>query len=843
MGIQGFTKFINDRAEDYFENYELRDCKLIIDGHSVSCQLYNWKHWQFDARSLNCYGGDYDKYACIVEKFFGMFKDVRVKPIVVFDGGFEQRKLPTIISRMQDKINIAEQLDPVFEVKQPNKVVFPLFLREAFKDILRKLDVEMVMCEYEGDTEIASIARSLDCPVLTFDSDYFLFGAQYIPFKTLDSKVTSVGNWRTGPYKCISCKIYKIEKFLESFPGLQLNTLHLLPVLLGNDYIDSHLFNPFLCSIGIANVSHQSKIKMVLGWLKSQTPEKAVQFILNSFSNKKERLFVLNKIEKIVASYCFIESQFFKQLNIKKHVVKDCKKIDFKCIREAIESTKSKIETSITKPQNYNVIVDPTEGPSENNLGKVSASECILQIQKQIGSTENGEMCIKSEKNSNKYTEKKRKGEKTIVSIKGTSREQAGSNLNNKDSNDNSLNTVIVTQCEENYDSKTSSKEKCRKDERELEKSTTDVKIEANGEENIENIARGNEDFNMSDISRFSFEETHLEKNNTSKNAISKQFIKNFTRALYPSSFMDILTQNIFYLIPQVEDYRKENSHKVSFDILRAIHKIVTNSQAMDFTIVGRGDGTKVERFPQEQYLEQVPSLEEIEELTLQERRDVWFKILNIETNFASVLEHFPTEWHTFLVSLKFIASKISFETSLIYSLVLCFIILNYIDQKIGYYRSPERYKNRFHSFMHNLPPNNDHVPFRVDKNCFYYFPTKDCIILLQKVLRHFKIDPKENSVTFDRHLVHQMAQIQSVLLHVKYLNSLLKYPYPNLIISQVFNSTFIYNLTRTFKERSAELETNYLNVFLKDCPSVLAGFKYVLSMLNKQIILCNQSF
>ncbi|XP_066254087.1 protein asteroid-like [Euwallacea similis] len=838
MGIQGFTKFMNERAEDYFENYELRDCKLIIDGHSISCQLYNWKHWQFDARSFNCYGGDYDKYACIVEKFFGMFKDICVKPIVVFDGGFEQRKLPTIISRMQDKINIANQLDPVFEVKQPNKVVFPLFMREAFKDILRKLDVEMMMCEYEGDTEIASIARSLDCPVLTFDSDYFLFGAQYIPFKTLDSKVTSVGNWRTGPYKCISCKIYKIEKFLESFPGLQLNTLHLLPVLLGNDYIDSHIFNPFLCSIGIANVSNQGKIQMVLEWLRSQTPEKAVQLILGSFRNKKERLFVLNKVEKIVTSYYFVESQFFRQLNIKKHIVKDCRKIDFKHIREKIESIESEIETSIKKPKTSNVIVSSVEDQGENNLSKVSASKCYLDTQKQIEYVENGEMCIRSEISSNECIEEKRKSDTTIVSVKETPRELTTSNLNSKDSNDNSLDTIAVTQCEENC-SKTNIKVKCSNVEEELANGKTKVVIEANEVENTKNIGRGNEELNTyNETSTFSFEETHLEKNNTSKNAISKQFIKNFTRALYPSSFMDILTQNIFYLIPQVEDHRKENSHKVSFDILRAIHKIVTNSQAVDFTIVGRGDGTKVERFPQEQYLEQVPSLEEIEELTLQGRRDVWFKILNIETSFASVLEHFPTEWHTFLVALKFVASKISFDTSLIYSLVLCFMILNYIDQKVGYYRSPERYKNRFHSFMHNLPPNNDHVPFRVDKNCFYYFPTKDCIILLQKVLRHFEINPNENSLTFDRHLVHQMAQIQSVLLHIKYLNSLLKYPYPNLIISQIFDSTFIYNLSKTFKEKSTELDTNYLNVFFKDCPSVLAGFKYVLSMLNKQIIL-----
>lgn len=702
MGIQGFAKFINDRAQTYFENYQLHDCNLIIDGHSLSCQLYNWKHWQFDARSNNCYGGDYDKYVYIVENFFGMLKEAKVRPIVVFDGGFEQRKLPTILRRMQDKIVVASKLDPVTEVKQPGDIVFPLFLREAFKDVLRSLDVQMLMCQYEGDTEIASISKRLNCPVVTFDSDYFLFGVQYIPFKTVASKVTAVENWRTGSYKYISCKMFKIDKLLGSFPGLNLNTLHLLPVLLGNDYIDCILFKGFLQSINVCDCTIQEKILKVLNWLKTVTPKVAIQKILATFDNSEQRVFVLNKIEKIVSSYYLIEGRLFKYIKIAcDSKIKSEKKIDFTELKNDLK-----------------------------NLPLTS--------------------------NNNEDTPVSSKAEPT----------------------------------------------KPREDQ-------------------------------------FNFKETHLEKENASENTVSKLFLKNYTKAEYPSSFMDILTQNRYYCIPQVEDFDDNNCHQISFSILSAIHKILTDSKGTNFTIVGRTEGTKVESLVQEAFTMSVPSLKEIEQLPLQGRREVLFKILTIDDAFLSTLSKFPTEWHTFLISLKYTTSKISLQTPLIYSLVIVFIILNYIDQRIGYYRSVDRYKQKFNSFMQKVHPIQDNIPFRVDKNCFYYFLTHDCIVFMQKVMHLFTLNPKESPLNFDKKLIHQMAQIQSVLLHIKYLNALLKFPYPNLIVHQVLDCTFIYNLAKILKEKSDD--SQYLNNFLEDCPTVLSGLNYVLDSLTKEGILCSE--
>ncbi|XP_030761387.1 protein asteroid-like [Sitophilus oryzae] len=512
MGIKGLTKFINDRSKTYFENFDLHDCNLIIDGHSISCQLYNWKHWHFDTRSANCYGGDYDKYAFAIEAFFRNLSEVNVTPYVVFDGGFEEKKLPTIMKRMQDKINTADKLNPTYENENPHHVVFPLALREVFKDVVRERDIPLAMCIYEGDTEIASLAKELNCPVLTFDSDYFLFGCKYIPFNSIDNKVLT-RNGRSGTYKCIQCKLYEIEKLLSDYRGLREETLHLLPVLLGNDYIDESVFIPFLNSIHIKDMSFQRRIHSLLLWLRSETLESAIQKILSHFKNPVQRNSVLDNIGKIISGYYYTDSNLKKYFNI-----------------------------------------EPTKGNKNNKPFNFAA--------------------LKDK----------------ILKDLGTDR----------------------TPVEEN------------------EANATENGINTNPERNH-----------------------HLLLENKSQNPISKVFTTNYSKCKYPSSFMDILTQNKYYCIPQVEDHAKKHSHIHSLELLCSIHKILTNSAASEFTVVARDVGTSVKCFVQEKYNLEVPNLDEFEQKPLNERRKVLYDILKIDSSIELVLDRVPEEWHLYLIALN----------------------------------------------------------------------------------------------------------------------------------------------------------------------------------------------
>lgn len=689
MGIPGFAKYIQDRASSYFENYKLANCTLVIDGHSLSCQIYNWNQVpEPDARCYNCYGGDYDKYAHTLMGFFHVLKEANVKPIVVFDGGFEAKKLPTILKRMQDKIEIGIRMDSAMEMAQPWKVVFPLFLRETFKDALKQLAIPMAMCQFEGDTEIASLAHSLNCPVLTFDSDYFLFGVKYIPFKSIKNVVEVRGS--SDSYKFIPCQLYRIERLLQKFPGLELGTLHLLPVLVGNDYIESGVFREFLREIS-ANKSG-SNIDVVLRWLADQAPEGAVLKILESFESPLERQRILNAIEKIVTSYQLTGTTLFQYFDIKTNGSNDWKQLDFASIKEKLVGCSD-------------------EGPSSPKRAKVPVD-------------------------------------------------------------------------------------------------SEDLKV------------------------------AHLERNNNTSR-VNGVFEKNFTKCIYPSSFMDILTQQTYYCIPQVESMELESPHKVSFNILRAIHKILAGAMecSQQFTIVARSFGSQVKHFKQSTYSVPLPSLEEIETLSLKDRKAVLFRVLNIDAdNCATALESFPGEWHIFLISLQFTALNTPVDTSLIYPLVIMFMILNYIDHKIGYFRSPQAYRSTYEAEMQNYSKNTEHSPVRADRHRFPSLLKQDCTVFMKKVIHFFTRNPYEDSQHFDRKLVHKIAEIQSCMLHIKYLNGLLKMPYPDLVIHNIINCSFIYNLTKDVRKRGLP-EDRYFQGLFKDCPSISTSLEYAMQQINKLIM------
>ncbi|XP_043254046.1 protein asteroid homolog 1-like [Colletes gigas] len=224
MGIPGLTTFINNRSDRYLEHFELRDTYLVIDGNSISCQIYN-------SCKCNCvFGGDYDKYAQRVSDFFDDLLKCNVVPLVLIDGGCEDKKLQTVISRTKEKIRTASSFSPISQQKMK---FFPLHIKEVFKDVMRKKTIRHVQCLFEADNTIAAVARILNCPVLSYDSDFYVFGTLYVPFDTLDNYTvkSSTGNGYTK-----RCKIYKVEHLLNSYRGLSQSTLPLAAILLGNDY-------------------------------------------------------------------------------------------------------------------------------------------------------------------------------------------------------------------------------------------------------------------------------------------------------------------------------------------------------------------------------------------------------------------------------------------------------------------------------------------------------------------------------------------------------------------------------------------------------------------------------
>lgn len=295
MGITGLTTYIEGNSDYYLEPFQLRDTYLVIDGKSISSQIY-----QAMGNTNSFFGGDYDKFALRLSNFFDTLLKCKVKPLVLIDGGFEHKKLRTIYTRFKNDIKKGLEY-----TGSNSRHIFPMFKNKVFMEVLASKKIEFAQCRFEADNEVAAIAMLLDAPVLSYDSDFYIFGVSYIPFLTLDLSSASKAN------PSISCKIYKVEKLLNRFEGLSVSTLALAATLLGNDYTNTGvqhvLDNIKLPKVAGKGNEQQKRIKATLKWLSQRTLSSAISVILNDVPQAKRNK-IFNGIRESVSVYTNFDS-------------------------------------------------------------------------------------------------------------------------------------------------------------------------------------------------------------------------------------------------------------------------------------------------------------------------------------------------------------------------------------------------------------------------------------------------------------------------------------------------------------------------------------------------------
>ncbi|GFR23876.1 protein asteroid homolog 1 [Trichonephila clavata] len=243
------------------------------------------------------YGGDYYKYAAAIKKYFSSYLECNVKPIIIFDGGYDlsNRKFQTTLLRSKTRLTVTQHIAKYGECSGN---LLPICASEIFRNVLFEMAIPFAQCEFEADEQLTALANYYECPVLSNDSDFYIFDV-HKGFIRLDSIGTSVLETDVDGTKCkyLDCDIYHIDKFMSYFPGLDRNILPLFGTLVGNDYVNTKEFEAFVASINIAKrncrglrvTPGQKKIVRLLTWLEHCNVTEAVEHILGHFKNKKRK--------------------------------------------------------------------------------------------------------------------------------------------------------------------------------------------------------------------------------------------------------------------------------------------------------------------------------------------------------------------------------------------------------------------------------------------------------------------------------------------------------------------------------------------------------------------------
>lgn len=306
------TTFI-DENQRLLSDFRLHDTRIIIDGNN----LYHFLYYYFQV-SHN-FGGDYDRFAEKSAFFFQTLATCNIQPYVVFDGAYDSSglKLKTALKRASDRIQLAASLSHGGRGK-----ILPILAQETFRNVLNELGVPHVTCNFEADHQIAALAIKWSCPVLTNDSDFFIYDIpsgivllDYLNLKLMKEK-TSLPN-----YSYLNVQIYYVANVMKEINTKDCKLVALFATLLGNDLIDGRNFEAFFARASLPkksskfrSVRSKPKIASLLGWLTSiHDFSNAVSIVLSFLiTEKRENMkeIIMKSVDEYTNLNCEVEGHF-----------------------------------------------------------------------------------------------------------------------------------------------------------------------------------------------------------------------------------------------------------------------------------------------------------------------------------------------------------------------------------------------------------------------------------------------------------------------------------------------------------------------------------------------------
>uniref|UniRef100_A0A1X7UMY1 Asteroid domain-containing protein n=1 Tax=Amphimedon queenslandica TaxID=400682 RepID=A0A1X7UMY1_AMPQE len=189
----------------------------------MSCcySLYDGIDWK--------YGGQYEELDQKCRAFLTNLKESGIEPILVFDGvDYEGEKGPVILKRRKETTECVSSCLLYGSYPKDGRSCLPAFAKVVFMEVLKEFRIPFIVADGDADNLTASIANFYGCPVLSSDSDYYIFNVKggYIPFEHF--------HWKSKP---INGKIYHLSNFPVKICDPDI--IYLIPALIGNDFLKS----------------------------------------------------------------------------------------------------------------------------------------------------------------------------------------------------------------------------------------------------------------------------------------------------------------------------------------------------------------------------------------------------------------------------------------------------------------------------------------------------------------------------------------------------------------------------------------------------------------------------
>ena len=238
MGIRCMTKFVNERFTRWKKSPV--EGKLIIDGCSLS--------YEFIRDNSDMFGGNYMSLAGEIYNFLITLRNCKINPFLIFDGTIDDKKIDTLVTRTHEKLETAvaaadktcsgtcdasdsHTSTPSRTPSSSDRTLEPQLMSCVVIDTVKSVLGEdcLFVADGDADIDIASMALHHRCPVLSNDSDFYIFPLQYgyIPYSKFQ--------WKNPENNAIYAESYFYEEFCEQFGICDSSLLAVIPAIVGND--------------------------------------------------------------------------------------------------------------------------------------------------------------------------------------------------------------------------------------------------------------------------------------------------------------------------------------------------------------------------------------------------------------------------------------------------------------------------------------------------------------------------------------------------------------------------------------------------------------------------------
>ena len=222
MGITGLATYIKrvDPQKRAWKHQQKIEGPLVIDGSQLCYQFYRSKRLDV----IN--GGQYPEFYKKVSNFFRKLQQSGIVPHVVFEGIDKGQKLTDnyLLKRKEERyMKTQRELETRVSMSGLPQLAFTTLC-----NVLTDLNINCYVADGEGDEGCVKIAKFLNCPVLSNDSDYYLFD--------IPNGYIQLGEFEPPdrPSRVLADVYYRDLFVREVLRFRDSDLLYLIPSLLGN---------------------------------------------------------------------------------------------------------------------------------------------------------------------------------------------------------------------------------------------------------------------------------------------------------------------------------------------------------------------------------------------------------------------------------------------------------------------------------------------------------------------------------------------------------------------------------------------------------------------------------